>query len=160
MAKKNEDTSEKLVCQNRKAWHEYHIDEMMEAGLELKGTEVKSLRQGGGSIAEAYAQIKGSEAWLQQFHIPPYEFGNINNVDPVRTRRMLLHRAQIDKLAQAVSRKGYTLVPLKVYFTKGRAKVLLGLARGKKDYDKRETLKNRDNDRQLQRAMRTRGRDE
>lgn len=154
MPKKTEQTGEKLVCQNRKAWHEYFIDEQFEAGIELKGTEVKSLRQGGGSIAEAFAQIKGGEAWLQQFHIPPYEFGNRFNVDPVRTRRMLLHRKQIDKLSEAVSRKGYTLVPLKVYFTKGRAKVLLGLARGKKDYDKRESIKERDQTRQIHRAMR------
>lgn len=160
MAKKSDDTSEKLVCQNRKAWHEYFMDETLEAGVELVGTEVKSLRGGGGSIAEAFAQIKGGEAWIQQFHIPPYEFGNINNVDPVRMRRLLLHRKEIDRLAEAVSRKGYTLVPLKVYFTKGRAKVLLGLARGKKAYDKRETLKERDTTRQLQRAMRSKGRDE
>lgn len=161
MAKKSEEkTGEKLVCQNRKAYHEYFIDETLEAGLELKGTEVKSLRGGGGSIAEAYAQIKGGEAWLQQFHIPPYEFGNIHNVDPVRPRRMLLHRAQIDKIAEQVSRKGHTIVPLRVYFNKGRVKVLLGVARGKKAYDKRESIKERETGRQLDRAMRNRGRDE
>jgi SsrA-binding protein len=160
MAKKTEETGEKLICQNRKAWHEFFIDEQIEAGLELKGTEVKSLRGGGGSIAEAYAQIKGGEAWVMQFHIPPYEFGNIHNVDPVRNRRLLLHRKEIDKLFQSVSRKGYTLVPLKVYFSKGRAKMLLGLARGKKAFDKREALKERETARQLDRAMRSRGRDE
>jgi SsrA-binding protein len=159
MAKKAEQTGEKMVCQNRKARHEYLIEETMEAGLELKGTEVKSLRQGQGSIAEAYAQIKGREVWLQQFHIPPYEHGNRFNVDPVRPRRMLLHRHEIERLAGAVSRKGYTLVPLQVYFTRGLVKIRLGLARGKKLMDKRQALKERDQKRQIDRAMRQRGGD-
>ena len=128
MVKRDEKPGEKTVCQNRKAHHEYLIEETLEAGLELRGTEVKSLRQGQGSLAEAYAQIKGREAWVQQFHIQPYDHGNRFNVDPVRPRRLLLHRREIDRLFGAVSRKGYTLVPLKVYFTRGRAKMLIGLA--------------------------------
>lgn len=159
MAKKADDTSEKVICQNRKARHEYLIEETLEAGLELKGTEVKSLRQGQGSIAEAYAQIKGGEAWVQQFHIQPYDHGNRFNVDPVRPRRMLLHRLEIDKLAVAIARKGYTLVPLRVYFTRGRVKLLLGLARGKKLVDKREAMKEHDQKRQMDRALRNRGRE-
>jgi len=157
MARHEDPAGGKTVCQNRKAHHEYFIDETLEAGLELKGTEVKSLRAGQGSIAEAFAQIKEGEAWLQQFHIPPYDHGNIYNVDPVRPRRMLMHRREIDKLFISVSRKGYTLVPLKVYFTRGRAKVLLGLARGKKSLDKREALKERDQKRQMDRTLRHRG---
>jgi SsrA-binding protein len=159
MGKQDEPTHEKMICQNRKAYHEYHIDETLEAGLALTGTEVKSLRAGQGSITEAFAQIKNGEAWLQQFHIPPYEQGNRFNVDPVRPRRLLLHQRQIDKWAQAVSRKGCTLVPIRVYFTRGRAKVLIGLARGKKLYDKREALKEREQGRQMDRALRRRGGD-
>ncbi len=157
MGKKTGQSQEKVVCQNRKAWHEYQFDETLEAGLELKGTEVKSLRQGQGSVAEAFAQIKGGEAWLQQFHIPPYEQGNRFNADPVRPRKLLLHRREIERLGISVSRKGYTLVPLRVYFTRGRVKVLIGLGRGKKAYDKREALKQRDQERQMDRALRHRG---
>lgn len=156
-AKKNkpqtEPGGERTVCQNRRARHEYAIEETVEAGLVLTGTEVKSLRQGHGSLQEAFAQIKGGEAWVVQFNIPPYEQGNINNVDPVRMRKLLLHRREIERLAQAVERKGYTLVPLKVYFKDGRAKMLLGLGRGKKMHDKREDLKARDQKREMDRAM-------
>jgi SsrA-binding protein len=157
MAKKTEQSEGKVVCQNRKAHHEFLIEETIEAGLELKGTEVKSLRQGQGSIAEAYAQIKGGEAWLQQFHIPPYDHGNQFNVDPVRPRKLLLHHREIERIAISISRKGYTVVPLRVYFTRGRVKVLIGLARGKKLHDKREALKERDQERQIDRALRHRG---
>ena len=158
MAKPKDPTGEKSVCQNRKARYLYHIEETLEAGLALRGTEVKSLRQGQGSLTEAFAQIKGGEVWIQQFHIQPYEQGNRFNSDPVRPRRLLLHRQEIDRLFAAVSRKGYTLVPLKVYFTRGRAKILIGLARGKKQIDKREDIKQRDEKRQMDRALRQRER--
>lgn len=147
-------SGEKLVCQNRKARHNYFIEETLEAGLALTGTEVKSLRQGKGSLGEAYARIKGGEAWLEQFHIPPYEQGNRFNADPVRRRKLLLKRREIEKLAAAIERQGYTLVPLKVYFRGGWAKVALGLARGKKMFDKRETLKQRTQEREMDRATR------
>ena len=151
---KQTDQDKKRVCQNRKARHLYHIQDTIEAGLELKGTEVKSLRQGKGSIQEAFAQIKAGEAWLQQFHIPPYEQGNRFNQDPVRPRRMLMHRREIDRLGVATAQKGFTLVPLEVYFRNGRAKVLIGLARGKKAHDKREAIKARDQARDIDRAIR------
>jgi SsrA-binding protein len=156
---KQDESGIKIICQNRKARHEYFIEESFEAGLELRGTEVKSLRAGQGSLTEAYAQIKDGEAWLLQFHIPPYAQGNRFNVDPVRPRRMLLHGREIEKLAAAVARKGFTLIPLQVYFTRGRAKLQLGLARGKKLYDKREDLKKRDQERQMDRARADRSRD-
>ncbi len=152
MAKRDEE--DKAVCQNRKARHEYLIEDTFEAGLELKGTEVKSLRQGRASIQEAFAQIKAGEAWIHQFHIPPYEQANQFNQDPVRTRKLLLHKREIAKLAESTTQKGYTIVPLKVYFKKGRAKILIGLGRGKKAYDKREALKERDISREMDRAMR------
>jgi SsrA-binding protein len=147
---------EKLVCQNRKASFNYFIDERLEAGIALTGTEVKSLRKGHGSLSEAYAQVKSDEAWLLQFHVPPYEQGNIHNVDPVRPRKLLLHRREIDRLAKHVARQGFALVPLKVYFCRGRVKVQIGLARGKKAYDKRETLKLRDHAREMDRERRGR----
>jgi SsrA-binding protein len=145
-------SGETLVCRNRKATHEYFIEQTLEAGLELKGTEVKSLRLGQGSLQEAFARIKEGQAWLEQFHIPPYEQGNRFNVAPVRMRRLLLHKREIVKLDEAVSRQGYTLVPLRVYFRRGRAKVQIALARGKKTYDKRETLRKHDQQREMDRA--------
>jgi SsrA-binding protein len=155
-AKSPDSAGEKLVCQNRKATHDYFIEDRLEAGLVLTGTEVKSLRQGKGSLAEAFVQVKNGEAWIIQFHIPHYEQGNIQNVDPVRARKLLLHRKQIDQLAAHVERKGYALVPLKVYFRDSRAKVQIGLARGKKAFDKRESLKQRDHAREMDRARRAR----
>jgi SsrA-binding protein len=153
-AQKKAPAGEKVVCTNRKATHLYHIEETFEAGLMLVGTEVKSLRGGKGSIQESFAQVKNGEAWLHQFHIPHYEQGNIWNVDAVRTRKLLLHKKQVEKLAEATARKGYTLVPMKVYFKNGYAKVLLGLGLGKKLHDKREDLKKKDQQRDMQRAMR------
>lgn len=143
----------KIVARNRKARHLFHIEDVFEAGLVLKGTEVKSLRQGRASIAEAFAAPVGTELWLSGMHIPPYEHGNINNVDPVRPRKLLLHRREIDRLLGSASRKGYTIVPLAVYFVGGKAKVELGLGRGKKLYDKREDMKRRDQERDMDRAM-------
>ncbi|MCE5230588.1 SsrA-binding protein SmpB [bacterium] len=157
MAKAQHPEREKLVCQNRKARHEYFIDDTIEAGVELKGTEVKSLRQGQGSVQESYAQIKGGEAWIFQFHIPPYEQANRFNQDPVRTRRLLMHRREIDKLGAATDHQGYTLVPLEVYFRKGRVKILIGIAHGKKSFDKRASIKERDITREMDRMRRGRG---
>jgi len=148
----------KIVCRNRKARHLYTIEETYEAGLMLTGTEVKSLRQGRGSLAESFAQPVGDELFICGFHIPPYEQGNIQNVDPVRVRKLLLNRREINRLIGAVSRKGYTLVPLAVYFKNGRAKVELAVARGKKLYDKREDLKRRDQQREIDRALHRGGR--
>lgn len=150
----------KLVCQNRKARHEYHIEETHEAGIALTGTEVKSLRMGHGSLVESYASAERGELFICQFHIPPYEQGNINNVESTRKRKLLLHRHEIDKLAGAIARKGYTLIPLSAYFVKGRVKIEIALARGKKLYDKRETIKQRDQEREMARSHRGRQRGE
>ena len=143
----------KVVCRNRRARHEYHIDETYEAGIVLVGTEVKSLRQGRASLAESHAHSVGDELFLFNFHIPPYDHGSINNVDPVRSRKLLLHRREIDRMIGAVSRKGFTLIPLSVYFRDGRAKVEIAVAKGKKLYDKRQDLKRKDQEREMQRSM-------
>lgn len=147
-------TSERLVAQNRRARHDYFILETVEAGLVLKGTEVKSLRGGKASLAEAYATVEGDEAWVLQLHIPPYEQGNRWNPDPVRRRKLLLHRAEINMLRKAVAQKGHTLVPLKLYFSGGYAKLLVGVARGKKTHDKRQAIAERDARREIDRARR------
>ena len=147
---------DRLIAQNRRASHDYFVLETVEAGLVLSGTEVKSLRQGKASLAEAYATVEGHEAWVLQMHIPPYEQGNRWNLDPVRKRKLLMHRSEIDKLRKALEQKGHTLVPLKLYFTKGRAKLLLGIARGKKSHDKREAIAERDARREMDRARRAR----
>ena len=141
----------KLIANNKKAFHDYFIEERIEAGIELFGTEVKSLRQGKCSIKEAYVEIKKGEAFVVQMHIPPYEMGNIFNRDPVRKRRLLMHKAEIRKLDAASQEKGYTLVPLQVYFKRGRAKVEVGLAKGKKLYDKRQTIAKKDARREAER---------
>ena len=124
----------------------------------LAGTEVKSLRTGKASLQEAWATIENGEAWVMQLHIPPYEQGNRWNLDPVRKRKLLMHRSELDKLRKALEQKGHTLVPLKLYFTKGRAKLLLGVARGKKSHDKREAIAERDAKREMDRARRHAGR--
>jgi SsrA-binding protein len=144
---------EKLIATNRRARHEYHIEESFEAGLVLTGTEVKSLRQGRASLAEAYARVEHNEVWLHHLHIPPYEAGSIFNHDPLRRRKLLLHRRQIARLAERVSQKGYTLVPLRLYFRRGRAKVEIALGRGKKLYDKRAAIGEREAARETQRAL-------
>jgi SsrA-binding protein len=156
---------EKLVASNRRARHEYHIEESMEAGIALTGTDVKALRAGRASLAESFARVQGGEVWLHHMHIPPYEQGNIFNHDPLRTRKLLLHRRQIARLAGRAGQKGYTIVPLRLYFTRGRAKVEIALARGKKLYDKREAIGAREADREAARSTkravegRDRGRD-
>ena len=141
---------------NHKARRDYFITETYEAGMELKGTEVKSLRNARASIDEAFARIEGGQCWLYNAHINPYEFGNRYNVDPLRPRRLLLHRKEIDRLAGRLNAKGVALVPLKIYFTKSFAKVQLGLGKGKTQMDKREALKRKAADREIDRALRDR----
>ena len=158
MAEASATSGDKLVAQNRKASHDYAILDTVEAGLVLAGTEVKSLRTGKASLQESWATIENGEAWVMQLHIPPYEQGNRWNLDPVRKRKLLLHRSQIEKLRKALEQKGHTLVPLKLYFTKGRAKLLLGVGRGKKSHDKREAIAERDARREMDRARRHAGR--
>ncbi|MGA2138051.1 MAG: SsrA-binding protein SmpB [Verrucomicrobiia bacterium] len=139
---------------NHKARRDYLITETYEAGIELKGTEVKSLRNARASIDEAFARIERGQCWLYNAHINPYEFGNRYNVDPLRPRRLLLHKKEIDRLDGQLNAKGMALLPLKIYFTKSFAKVLLGLGKGKAQYDKREALKRKTADREVQRAVR------
>jgi SsrA-binding protein len=146
------------VARNPKATHDYHILETLEAGLMLRGTEVKSLRTGKASIKEAYAVLRHGELWLEGMHITPYEQGNRWNHDPVRSRKLLVHRRELERLIGAVQ-QGRTLVPLELYFSHGKAKVALALALGKKAHDRREDLKRRIADREVARALATRGRE-
>jgi SsrA-binding protein len=145
--------AEQLIANNRRARHEYHVEESVEAGLALTGTEVKSLRTGRVSLVEAYARVERGQVWLHHLHIPPYDAGNIFNHDPLRPRKLLLHRSQIRRLAGKAEQKGYTLIPLRLYFTRGIAKVELALARGKKLYDKRAAIGEREARRQAERAL-------
>lgn len=147
------DERERLVASNRRARHEYHIEDSMEAGLVLTGTEVKALRSGRASLGEAFARVERGEVWLHHLHIPPYDQGNIFNHEPLRPRKLLLHRRQIERLSGRAGQKGYTIVPLRLYFTRGRAKVEIALARGKKLYDKREAIGEREAGREAQRAV-------
>jgi SsrA-binding protein len=149
----------KVVATNRKARHEYDILETFEAGMVLKGPEVKSLRDGRASFQDAYARLDRGEVWLEGVHISPYEQANRFNVDPVRSRKLLLHREEIRRLVGKVEEKGLTLIPLEVYFSRGHAKVTLALARGRKLHDKREALKRRMQEREARRAMSARGGD-
>ena len=146
----------KVIARNRRARHDYHIEETFEAGLVLTGTEVKSLRAGRASLTEAFAQISGDELWLHGLHIPEYAQGTWTNHDPRRTRKLLLHRKEIDRLASQVAERGFTIVPLSLYFSSGKAKVELALARGKRTYDKRRDLAQRDAAREVDRALRRR----
>jgi len=148
------DSPARVIAQNRRASQDYFILDTVEAGLVLAGTEVKSLRHGKASLAEAYATVENGEVWVLQLHIPPYEQGNRWNLEPTRRRKLLLHRGEIDKLAKAVAQKGQTLVPLKLYFARGYAKLLIGVAKGKKTHDKRQTIAERDAKREIQRAKR------
>jgi SsrA-binding protein len=146
--------SEKVVATNRKAFHDYFIEERYEAGIMLQGTEVKSLREGRVNLQDSYASVRGSEVFLHQCHISPYSHGNIMNHDPTRVRKLLLHKTEIHKLLGRTQQKGLTLIPLRIYFSKrGYAKVELGLAKGKKLYDRRETIKSREAGREVQRAI-------
>ncbi len=146
--------SEQVVAQNRRARHDYEILETVEAGLVLTGTEVKSLRGGKASLAESYATVEGGEAFVLQLHIPPYDQGNRWNPDPVRRRKLLLNRSEIVQLDRAVAQKGHTLIPLKLYFSRGYAKLLIGVARGRKTHDKRHAIAERDARREMDRARR------
>ena len=132
---------EKLICQNKKAWHNYFIEDKYEAGISLLGTEVKSLREGKANLGDSYGKIKNGEIFLVDAHISPYTHGNRFNPDPLRTRKLLLHKREIRRLIGKVQEKGFTLIPLRLYFSNGKAKVELGLAKGKKLFDKREALK-------------------
>jgi SsrA-binding protein len=150
-------TPEKVVATNRKAFHDYFIEERYEAGIMLQGTEVKSLREGRVNLQDSYASVRGSEVFLHQCHISPYSHGNIMNHDPTRVRKLLLHKAEIHKLLGKTQQKGLTLIPLRIYFSRrGYAKVELGLAKGKKLYDRRETIKSREAGREVQRAIKER----
>ncbi len=151
MAAKKE--AQKLVANNKKAYHDYFIDEAYEAGIVLHGTEVKSLRMGKCSIKESFVRIEEGELFVYGMHISPYEKGNLFNKDPLRVKKLLLHRYEINKLAGKVAKKGYTLVPLQVYFKDGKAKVEIGLARGKKLYDKREDTAKKDLRRETEREF-------
>jgi SsrA-binding protein len=146
-----EEVEEKNVVNNRRARHEYFILESHEAGIALKGTEVKSLRAGSANLQDGHVMVRRGELWLVGMHVNPFEKGNINNHDPLRDRKLLLHRNEIRKLTAKLQEKGLALIPLRVYFKKNIAKVEIGLCRGKKSYDKRETIKKRDVERQLQR---------
>ena len=147
----------KTITVNRKAYHDYHILESMEAGIALKGTEIKSIRGGRVNIRDAYAKPERGELWLLNAHIAGYQAGSHFNHDPIRTRKLLLHRNQIDYLSGLVSRKGLTLVPLKLYIKKGIAKLELGVARGKRFHDKREAIAKRESDREIERALKRKG---
>jgi SsrA-binding protein len=146
----------KIVAENRKARHDYFIHETYEAGIALTGTEVKSLRAGKANLKDSYARIENAELLLHNLHISPYDQGNRFNHEPLRTRKLLMHRMEINKLIGKTKEKGYALVPLKLYFTRGRAKVELGLATGKKNYDKRQDIAEKDAKRDVERVMRER----
>jgi SsrA-binding protein len=149
----NKETGNKTLAENRKARHDYFIEEAMEAGIVLSGTEVKSLREGKANLKDSYAEIRNGEIFLRNMHISPYEKGNIFNRDPLRDRKLLLHKDQILKLSLYIAQKGYTLVPLSLYLKTGRVKVNLAVARGKKDYDKRDSMLEKDAKRDMDRQL-------
>lgn len=148
--------SMKLVANNKKAYHDYFVDEKFEAGLVLHGTEVKSLRLGKCSIKESFIRIEDGEVWVYGMHISPYEMGNIFNKDPLRPKKLLLHKYEINKLLGKIKEKGFTLVPLQVYFKDGRAKIEMGLCRGKKLYDKRQDIAKKDQRREAEKEFKIR----
>lgn len=142
----------KIIAENRKARYNYFIEDQLEAGLVLKGTEVKSLRMGKANLKDAYARVKDGEVFVYQMHISPYPFAYYDNHDPLRPRKLLLHKREIKRLISKVNEKGFTLVPLKIYFIAGKAKITLALAKGKRKYDKREAIRRRDEKRDMERA--------
>ena len=146
----------KLVAQNKKAYHEYFVEETYECGLVLKGTEVKSMRQGRVNLKESFCMIRNNEVFAEGMHISPYEQGNIFNTDPLRPKKLLMHKSEIRKLGSLVARQGYTLIPLKIYLKDGRMKLELGLCRGKHLHDKRDAAAERDAKREMDRAVRER----
>ena len=147
---------QKLIANNKKAYHDYFIEDTYEAGIALAGTEVKSLRMGKCSVKESFIRIEHGELFVYHMHISPYEKGNIFNKDPLRVKKLLMHKYEINKLAGKVAEKGYTLVPLQVYFKNGRVKTQIGLARGKKLYDKRESIAKKDQRRETEREFKVR----
>ncbi|MFO7800030.1 SsrA-binding protein SmpB [Rhodohalobacter sp.] len=153
MAKKEPKKNAPPKIENRKARHDYHVDETYEAGIVLKGTEVKSIREGKASLNEAFAYFKNGEIWLKNMYIKPYKFGSYSNHDERRERKLLFKKREIREIDKSMHQKGFTLVPLKLYFKGGYAKVLMGLARGKKQYDKREDIKQKDVRRELDRKI-------
>lgn len=153
MAKKS---GRKIVARNRKARYEYFIEDTIEAGVVLKGTEVKSIRQGKINIQEGYAIVENGEAFVYSVHISPYEHGNIQNVDPIRKRKLLLHKREIRRLNGFIMQQGYTLIPLSVYFKNGRVKMELAVGKGKKLYDKRDTIAKKDANRRIEREFKER----
>ena len=154
MAEKKE--AQKLIANNKKAYHDYFIEETYEVGVALHGTEVKSMRLGKCSIKESFIRIENGEVFVYGMHVSPYEKGNIFNKDPMRVKKLLMHRYEINKLAGKIAEKGYTLVPLQVYFREGKVKVEIGLAKGKKLYDKRESIAKKDQRRELEREFKER----
>lgn len=146
----------KIVCQNKKARHDYHIIEVIEAGMVLLGTEVKSLREGRANLKDSYARVRDGELYLVQAHISPYSHASYDNHDPERVRKLLIHKRELKRLTGKTQEKGLTLVPLKIYFKDGKAKIELALASGKKSYDKRETLKRQTQKREMERAIKDR----
>jgi len=146
----------KIIATNKKAYHDYFIDETLEAGLVLTGTEVKSLRVGKVNLKESFCRIKDGEVFINNMHVSPYEHGGLENPEPTRMRKLLLHKTEIAKLSRKVDEKGLSLVPTKIYFKEGRAKLEIGLARGKKLHDKRETLKRKEADREMAKAIKGR----
>ena len=151
-----EKETQKLVANNKKAYHDYFIDETHETGIALHGTEVKSIRMGKCSIKESFIRIENGEVFVYGMHVSPYEKGNIFNKDPLRVKKLLMHRSEINKLMGKIKEKGYTLVPLQVYFKKGRVKVEIGLARGKKLYDKRADIAKKDQKREAEKEFKIR----
>ncbi|MDD7203622.1 MAG: SsrA-binding protein SmpB [Coriobacteriaceae bacterium] len=152
-------TEKTYIAKNRKAFHDYFVEDRIEAGIELTGTEVCSLRENSAQLRDCFIVIRRGEAWLNGVHISPYSHGSIFNVDPERRRRLLLHKKEILKLQQQADRKGYSLIPLSMYSNpKGRVKVEVGVCRGKKEYDKRASIKERDTKREIDRALKTRNR--
>ncbi len=149
----------KIIATNKKAYHEYFIDEVFEAGMVLAGTEVKSLRQGNANLRDAFCRIKNGEIFVDNLHISPYEQGNRENPEPDRRRKLLLHHEEIVKLTRKVEEKGLSLVPTKIYFKESRVKLEIGVGRGKKLHDKRETLRQKEADREMAKAIKSRGRD-
>jgi SsrA-binding protein len=152
------ESGNKTLAENRKAWHDYFIEESLEAGIELVGTEVKSIREGRANLRDSYAEFRNGEIFVYNMHISPYEKGNIFNKDPLRVRRLLLHKNEIMRLEGFVSQKGFTLVPLSLYLKNGRIKMNLAVARGKKDYDKRDSMIEKDAKRDIERQMKDRTR--
>jgi SsrA-binding protein len=145
--------SEKIICNNKKAYHDYFIEEKFEAGMVLQGTEVKSLRLGKANLNDSFALVRNGEAFLNNLHISPYDFGNRENHDPDRMRKLLLHKKEINRLFSKIREQGYSLVPLRLYFKSGMVKVEMGLAKGKKLYDKREDMKKKDQKREMAQVL-------